>query len=218
MLQNAMFPVKEVPIFKDVVTHNLGTHDKNGRSGYKFIVREDTGQILSCMTDDYKLVKNETLLKTAEPLIKANGGKIKEVRVFGDGQKLHTSWSFPKNLVKIGKNDEMTPEIVIGNSYDGSLGVNIIAGAFRLICSNGAVIGVVVSKYKNKHIKANVSLDDIGDIVSETVEKTKLVMKDEFPVLIDTDYKDKHIVEFLKMFPIQANEMVTQALIANIAQ
>ena len=166
MLQNAMFPVKEVPIFKDVVTHNLGTHDKNGRSGYKFIVREDTGQILSCMTDDYKLVKNETLLKTAEPLIKANGGKIKEVRVFGDGQKLHTSWSFPKNLVKIGKNDEMTPEIVIGNSYDGSLGVNIIAGAFRLICSNGAVIGVVVSKYKNKHIKANVSLDDIGDIVS----------------------------------------------------
>ena len=215
MLQNAMFPVKEVPIFKDVVTHNLGTHDKNGRSGYKFIVREDTGQILSCMTDDYKLVKNETLLKTAEPLIKANGGKIKEVRVFGDGQKLHTSWSFPKNLVKIGKNDEMTPEIVIGNSYDGTLGVNIIAGAFRLICSNGAIIGVVVSKYKNKHIKANVSLDDIGDIVSETVEKTKLVMKDEFPVLIDTDYKDKHIVEFLKMFPIQANEMVTQALIAN---
>ena len=73
----------------------------------------------------------------------------------------------------------------------------------------------MVSKYKNKHIKANVSLDDIGDIVSETVEKTKLVMKDEFPVLIDTDYKDKHIVEFLKMFPIQANDMVTQALIAN---
>ena len=212
LLDKAMFPVKEIPavgrhLDEDVTILN--------DTGYKFIVREDTGAVLSCMTNDYKLVKNETLLKTAEPLIKANGGKIKEVRVFGDGQKLHTSWSFPNNPVKIGKNDEMTPEIVIGNSYDGSLGVNIVAGAFRLICSNGAVIGVVVSKYKNKHVKANVSLNHIGDIVSETVEKTKVVMKDEFPILIDTNFKDKHIVDFLQMFPLQANEMVTQALIAN---
>ena len=29
------------------------------------------------------------------------------------------------------------------------------------------------------------------------------------------EFKDKHIINFLKMFPIQANEMVTQALIAN---
>ena len=149
MLQNAMFPVKEVPA---TMVNGEGELNHIGNTGYKFIVREDNNKVLSCMTNDYKLVKNETLLKTAEPLIKANGGKIKEVRVFGDGQKLHTSWSFPNNLVKIGKNDEMTPEIVIGNSYDGTLGVNIIAGAFRLICSNGAVIGVVVSKYKNKHV------------------------------------------------------------------
>ena len=52
---------------------------------------------------------------------------------------------------------------------------------------------------KNKHIKANVSLSHIGDIVSETVEKTKIVMKDEFPILIDTNFKDKHIVDFLQI-------------------
>ena len=69
-LMDTLFSIKEVPIFKDVVTHNLGTHDKNGRSGYKFIVREDTGQILSCMTDDYKVVTNKELIDTAIPILK----------------------------------------------------------------------------------------------------------------------------------------------------
>ena len=109
----------------------------------------------------------------------------------------------------------MTPEIVIENSYNGTVGVNIIAGAFRLICSNGAVIGIVASKYKNKHIQSNISLDDFESVISETMDKTKLIFKEEFPVLQGTNFKDKHIIDFLKMFPIQANEMVTQSLIAN---
>ena len=210
MLQEAMFPVVEVPA--------IGAPE-NGKeidaSGYKFIVREDTGEVLSCMTNNYKLVKNETIIKAAEPIINKYKGKLKEVRVFGNGHSTHMSWHFPNHLVKIGKNDEMTPEIVIGNSYNGTVGVNIIAGAFRLICSNGLVIGIVASKYKNKHIQSNVSLDDFDNVISETMDKTKLIFKEEFPILQGTNFKDKHIINFLKMFPIQANEMVTQALIAN---
>ena len=65
MLQEAMFPVVEVPA--------IGAPE-NGKeidaSGYKFIVREDTGEVLSCMTNNYKLVKNETIIKAAEPIIK----------------------------------------------------------------------------------------------------------------------------------------------------
>jgi len=215
MLQNAMFPVKEVPIFKDVVTHNLGTHDKNGRSGYKFIVREDTGEILSCMTDSYRLVTNKSIIEAAAPIVKKHGGEIKEVSIFSNGRSVHMKWHFPKHLVKIGKNDELTPEIVVGNSYDGTLGVNIMAGAFRLICLNGAVIGIVASKYKNKHIKSNISFDDFDEVITETMDKTKLIFTEEFPVLQGTNFKDKHVINFLQMFPLQANEMVTQALIAN---
>ena len=210
MLQEAMFPVVEVPA--------IGAPE-NGKeidaSGYKFIVREDTGEVLSCMTDNYRLVKNETIIKAAEPIINRYKGKIKEVNVFGNGHSTHMSWHFPNHLVKIGKNDEMTPEIVIGNSYNGTVGVNIIAGAFRLVCSNGLVIGIVASKYKNKHIQSNISLDDFDGVISETMDKTKLIFKEEFPILQGTEFKDKHIINFLKMFPIQANEMVTQALIAN---
>ena len=47
------------------------------------------------------------------------------------------------------------------------------------------------------------------------MDKTKLIFKEEFPVLQETKFRDRHVIDFLKMFPIQANEMVTQALIAN---
>jgi hypothetical protein len=125
------------------------------------------------------------------------------------------SWKFPKEKVKFSKIDEMIPEINITNSYDGTVGLNIMAGAFRLICLNGAVIGIVVSKYRNKHISSNMSLDDISDIVEATVDKTKLVFKDEFPVLAETNFKEKHMLDFMKMFPEHTNTLITDKIIAN---
>ncbi len=213
MLQDAMFSVKEVPIFKDVVTHNLGTHDKNEKSGYKFIVREDNGQILSCMTDSYKLVKNETIMNIAEPLIKKLGGEPKAVNVLAGGAKTQFSWHFPKQVVKMSKTDEMTPEINIMNSYNGTVGLNILGGAFRLICLNGMIVGIVASKYKNKHIKSNISLNDISNVIEETVDKTKLVFKEEFPILAETKFQENDLIEMIKMFPDYANTLVTDKII-----
>ena len=59
------------------------------------------------------------------------------------------------------------------NSYDGTIGLNIMGGAFRLVCTNGLVIGVVAEKYKNKHIIQNMELKDIDGVIEETIKKTK---------------------------------------------
>ena len=212
LLDKVMFPVKEVPA---TMVNEKGELNHIGNTGYKFIVREDTNQILSCMTNDYKLVKNETIINKAKPIIESNNGVLKEVRSFGTGNRMFTKWEFPDHKVKLSKNDVMSPEIVIANSYNGVVGVNIIAGAFRMICSNGAVIGIIAKKYTNRHLKSNVSLDNLDSVIEDTMNKTKLIFKDEFPILMDTQIKENHIVKFLEMFPIQTNEIITQSLIAN---
>jgi hypothetical protein len=203
MLQDAMFPVKEYPA-------NFAFHREN--TGYKFIVREDTGTILSCMTNNYRLVKNVEIMNYANPAIKKNKGVLREVRLFGNGAKTTMTWQFPEQKVRIGPDDEMSPEIIIRNSYDGTIGVNIMAGAFRLVCTNGMVIGVVLDNYKNKHSVYNIELDKLEESIINTIEKTQYMFEDEFPTLIDTKIKEKHIVNFIKMFPIQANTIVTQRL------
>ena len=204
----AMFPIKEASVVFDTPNGDITTD-------YKLIVREDTNRVLSCMTNEYKVVKNETILQYAEPVIEKAGGKYKECKVFADGARTTMIWNFPNEKVSIKNNDELTPEIIIKNSYDGSVGVNIMAGAFRLVCSNGAIIGVIASDYKNKHSIYNVKLDDIEQIIVETIEKTKTIFKEEFPILVNNKIKEKHIVDFIKMFPIHANSVVTQRLIAD---
>ena len=159
MLQQAKFPVKEVPAI------GVDSEREIDSTGYKFIVREDTGRVLSCMTNNYKLVKNDTIIKTANPLIKKMGGKLSNVDVLREGAKTMMKWTFPNNKVKMSKNDEMIPEINIVNSYDGTVGLNILGGAFRIICSNGLVIGFIASKYTNKHIKTNIALNYLDKIV-----------------------------------------------------
>jgi hypothetical protein len=211
LLRSAIFPVMEIPAN---FTLSKRTNKISGylpeNTGHKFIVREDTGDVLSCMTDEYKLVTNETVLKHANPIIEKSGGKVKEVRMFANGAKTTLKWHFPN-----GKNEDLTPEIIINNSYNGTSGLNILAGAFRLVCANGMIIGVVSQNYKNKHSVYNIALNDIESVIKETVDKTKLIFTDEFPILQENKISEKHIVKFLKMFPMHANEIVTMALIAN---
>tara|TARA_R100000789_G_C2994569_1_gene147064 strand:- start:86 stop:856 length:771 start_codon:yes stop_codon:yes gene_type:complete len=207
-MNDTLFPVFEAKVTYDTPSGDVPTN-------YKLIVRKDNHKILSCMTNDYKLVENQEIWDIANPIITKNGGKLKETIAFGEGARTVTKWHFPNHKVKVGKDDDMTPEIIIKNSYDGTVGVNILAGAFRLVCSNGMVIGVIATDYKNKHSVYNVALKDIDGVIHETITRTKAIFKDEFPILQDTDIKEKHIVKFLEMFPIQANSIVTQKLIAD---
>ena len=207
MLQEATFPVFEAAVTYDTPNGDVPTN-------YKLIVRKDTNKILSCMTNDYKLVTNKTIIDYADPIIKKNNGKVKEVRTLNNGAKTIMKWTFPNDTVKIGPNDLINPEIIIRNSYDGTIGVNVMAGAFRLVCSNGMVIGVVLDDYKNKHSVHNMELDKLEEIITDTISKTKYAVREDFPSLVETNIQEKHIVKFIEMFPLQSNEIVTQMLIA----
>ena len=74
------------------------------------------------------------------------------------------------------------------------------------------IIGVVLDNYKNKHSIYNIELDKLEQSIVNTIEKTKYMFEDEFPILIETKIKEKHIMNLIKMFPIQANTIITQRL------
>ena len=139
-LETTLFPVKEVPAR---ITSKLPHRDTKD-TGYKFIVREDTGQVISCMTNEYNLIKNEQVQDTALPIMTKYDAELKEVRTFSEGARSQWTWNFPNSTVDIGGGDMVNPTVTIRNSYDGSLEASATAGAFRLVCSNGMVIGIVL--------------------------------------------------------------------------
>ena len=63
MLQEANFPVIEVPAVG--IPEDWKEIDS---TGYKFIVRDDTGEVISCVTDSYKLIRNQENFEYLEEL------------------------------------------------------------------------------------------------------------------------------------------------------
>tara|TARA_Y100000310_G_scaffold205478_1_gene205837 strand:- start:1 stop:783 length:783 start_codon:yes stop_codon:yes gene_type:complete len=198
-MDQALFPVKECPVMYDLA----GNGDLKEDTGFKLIVREDTNQVISCMSNEYQLVSNETVMNKSSKIIKENDGVLTDVKSFGNGARTQWVYNFPKIKVPIDKGDVVTPNIIIKNSYDGSCEVSVLGGAFRLICSNGLVVGYVTHRSSNRHSIHNPSLQNgrISKLVEETVDNIQLVFKEDFPKLIDTKLNSKDIVKLVTMFP-----------------
>ena len=109
MLESTLFPVTEVPIQMEGIVNP---------EAYKFIVRSDTSKIISCMTNEYKLVTNESIIETATPILKDCGAKLTECKTFSNGARTMWTWTIPDVSVDIGNGDMVNPTITLKNSYD----------------------------------------------------------------------------------------------------
>ena len=214
MIESTLFPVVEIPAIGKFPKNVNYTEEDTKATGYKFIMREDTGQVLSCMTDEYKLVPNQEIIDTALPILKKHKAKLVEAVSLGDGQKTTWKWIIPGVKIEVSRGDLINPEIIIKNSYDGSLQIHILSGAFRIVCSNGLIIGTIIDKFNYKHNIGNLNLLKLDEAIERTIEDTVNTGK-EFPLLQDTELKQAHIIKLIELFPSTMSEFITQYLIAN---
>jgi len=215
MIEQTLFPVKEVPavgVFQTVEdSTKFGSEIDN--TGYKFIMREDTGQILSCMTDEYKLVTNQEIIDVALPIITKHDGIIREAETLSEGRRTSWKFTFPKTTVTVQGDDKLNPEIILRNSYDGVWELSILGGAFRLVCSNGMVVGHVVTKKTNRHSIYNTSLENLEELIVSTVENLGEIFEKDFSLLTETKVNPTSVKKAIELVPNKFMEQFAQYLI-----
>ena len=209
-LKHTTFPVEEIP----AVGQLFGKGIKE-ETGHKFIVRKDNGDILSCVTNTYKIVTNSSIIDAAQPVLKESGAVLTEAESFSNGARSTWTWKIPDIKVKVDKKDYLNPTITLKNSYDGSVQLHILAGAFRLICSNGLVVGTTISNKVNKHSIYNLNLDKIEESIKDTVDSIQTIFSKDFPKLVETKVEPNHVHNLIKMFPDFTIERLTQYLLAH---
>ena len=207
--RDVLFPVKEIPVMYDVAGK-----DKAENAGYKLIVRKDNDQILSCMTNEYKVVTNKQIMDKACPILKDQGAILKDIHSFGDGSRTKWTYRFPDIKVLVDKGDYVNPQININNSYDGTSEVSAMGGAYRILCENGLVIGYSLSKQGSRHIVWNKS-EDIEKLITDVINKTRKVFDNDFPMLIEKEVKEKHVGKIIEMFPGYTMEAMVQYMLAH---
>ena len=212
-LTPSYFPVIERPVLFDAAG-NKAPSDIKGETGYKLIVRKDTNDVLSCVTDSYKLITNKEIMTKANPILKNQGAVLDDMQMFGNGARVKYKYRFPDIKVKIAKDDYVNPQILINNSYDSSTEVSAMGGAFRILCANGLIIGFSLGKEGARHTIWN-EKTEIEKIINSVINKTQKVFDNDFPMMIEKEVKTKDNKKLLEMFPGYTMESMVQYLIAN---
>lgn len=214
------FPVKEYPALyidnghgklTDKISNKETMHRQNG---YKFIVREDTGDVISCMTDEYQLIDNRDILEKAIPIVNDKCGVLEEQKIFGGGARTLWRWKFPDIKVDVGNGDFVNPTTTIINSYDGSAEASAMAGAFRIVCANGLVIGYIFGKNSIKHSIWS-KRSNIEEIIDSVIVGIENILKTDFPTLVNTKVNKIHIAKVLKLFPENQMQTLFNKMISN---
>ena len=125
---------------------------------YKAIVGEN-GKVYDIVSKDYKLVEHEELVGMVLDILESKNLEVIDVEpvVSRDGAKMFCNITF--------REGEIMGEIVrfgirVTNSYDRTLGINILGFGLRLVCKNGMVAPTGETVSYARHIKGEIGLDE----------------------------------------------------------
>ncbi len=155
----------------------------------KAVVREDTGAILSIVSDRYTLVPHQRILDVIEEAIRPLdvGPAPRGIYVDRGGARMRAIFKFPDLARPVLRGDDICPCLKIQNTYDGTTRIAVHIGAFRFVCTNLAVGGggvfgggfmavhagdTAIEKVAEQLASYLSEFDDIVELYRSWVEKT----------------------------------------------
>jgi phage/plasmid-like protein (TIGR03299 family) len=124
-IANADFQVTGRPVFDA---------DMQLIRGYQAIARMDTGRALSVMTETYKPIQNEALIKIAEAL--HEDINMDAVCVLSDGKKVTFTARIRGAEGDVVPGDPVQKYLIGCTSHDGSIPFQLLFSPIRVVCQN----------------------------------------------------------------------------------
>ena len=151
-------------VFPNITLRKVGHLVRNIKAipNYRAVVDIDTDTTFAIVKAGYKLIPHEEIISKLGEIVAEfpeYGEPYREVWLDNHGGRMKTRWTFREVDFEIGKlpdgkPDTVHPTIETFCSYDTSLAQRIIVGGFRLVCSNGMVVGKTLGSYKKKHTES----------------------------------------------------------------
>jgi len=142
--------------------------------GYKAIVDANTGKVFSIVSNDYRIITHEQAIEQVQSIIEKTedlGGYDLKVHFYNDGGRMRCTFTFPRIAAEIRRGDLVNLQLHLSNSYDVTWPFMVVLGAFRLVCTNGLVVGKKILQIKKRHV---FELDDLN------IEQTITFATDRF--------------------------------------
>ena len=201
-LDDILFDVVEEPIPTPQILKSDAVTWNGDPSNYKMLIRKDTGNVISVVTKDYKLVKNEEIVNTVMDILKDDKPEITEVTNWAD-RRFGLRLQFPQevDIPDGGTWSKVNPVLNLRNSYDTQLGLHVLGGAFVFVCSNGLVIGVRALKRNYQHKVSNQWMNNLPKMFTRAKNLMRDIFANQIPLLADTGVKPDDIEYVQNYFP-----------------
>ena len=157
------FPVELVPIYTYEAEPKAVGEPRYAEAPKRFAVqRTDNRAVLGVVSDKYKILRHELVVDGFREALK-DGQRFEEcIKVTKGGAHMFATYSFPDLTIRVRGGDDIALQFTVKNSYDGGNSLSIVLGAFRLVCSNGMIIGKKFLGFRWKHVgEAEVDVEAI---------------------------------------------------------
>jgi hypothetical protein len=181
-----------------------------GKKLGKFVVREDTGEAISWVTDQYKLITHGQVFRRFLTELGSTFLYPKKVSLQNNGTRalmvLRSNRVYSVGKLGDGSSDNIFLELYCANSYDRTSRFWYRSGVWRQVCTNGAI--APVNGYEDLSLSSQVIHmgDDVEEQMSQLSE-TVATIYDRFEEsverlrnlrLIELDFTSPSLVDTLK--------------------
>lgn len=117
------------------------------------VVRTDTGMPLGIVSKNYRLLNHKDVVEGFRKALDSSRQSYEEkIKIERNGAFLFATYKFATEQIEVRPGDFVSLQFIAKNSYDGGSSLQIALGAFRLVCSNGMVIGKQFFSFAQRHI------------------------------------------------------------------
>lgn len=170
---------------------------------YDALYREDTGEQLHVVSRDYQLLTHGEAVDFVHETLDGVDIAYEPFRheMTMNGKRFMYEIRLPAYRFRVpGDDSDIDPTIKVWNSYNKTKSFVIDFGTYRLICSNGASVGVKILRVSYYHYQDTIQLRPIGEELVEQIEGVIVGVSKEYERLMK-EAADKYMAAAMKVLP-----------------
>lgn len=156
--------------------------------GFVGIKNKTTKRVVSVVNETYNLLPNTDVVEPVLEQFEKTGVKYEvDALSWVSDQRMQLHLKLPDYHIKDDSKEGLISSLWLHNSYNMTESARLMAGAFRLVCSNGMIVGEMTEKISLKHQAKQIRAIMTGHTISvvESIEESITNTQERIQELID---------------------------------
>ena len=192
------------------VENEVDSCEFSSLEGFKAATRNDTGDVLSIVSDTYQIVQNHECFGFFDSIVDRGEAIYETAGALGKGERIFLTAKLPADILV--KGEQIENYILLTNSHDGSSALQAGFTSIRVVCNNTLTAAL------NSGLKNSIKLRHTTNIKAMLAEAAQIMglsskyaieLNESFNAMAKVKINDKQLRSFIEQVMNPAKEQMT---------